>query len=88
MPKIVHIIVHTEKWPNLTALNVSYSTKLTLLLFTNSALITFFVEIIIFHNFYEIGGGVIYSEYLVFILNAFISPIVWLIDPWYLLKNR
>ncbi len=69
-------------------MNVSYSTKLTLLLFTNSALITFFVEVIVFHNFYEIGGGVIFSEFLVFILNAFISPILWLIDPWYLIKNK
>lgn len=87
LPYLIHLIVDKEKWPTLTALNISYSTKLTLLLFTNTAFITFFVEILILNNFYGIAGGMIYSEFFVFILNAFVSPIIWLIDPWGIVKN-
>jgi hypothetical protein len=83
----MHKIVDKEMWMTKTDLNISYATKLTLALFANTALITFFVEIILFHNYYGIAGGMIYSEYLVFILNALFPPLVWLIDPWYLLKK-
>ncbi len=88
IPYLVHKIVDKEKWPTKTQLNISYATKLTLALFTNTALITFCVEIMLFHNFYGIGGGMIYSEFVVFILNAFVPPLVWLIDPWSLIKNK
>ena len=50
-------------------------------LFTNTALITFAVEIITFGNYYGMGG-MIYAEYIVFILNAFVPPFAWIIDPW------
>ena len=87
LPVIVHKIVDKEKWPTKTELNISYATKLTLSLFANTALITFFVEIILFGNYYGIGGGMIYSEYIVFILNALVPPIVWLVDPWYIINR-
>ena len=69
-------------------MNISYATKLTISLFANTALITFLVEIIIFGNYYGIGGGMIYSEFLVFILNAFVPPLAWFVDPWSIIKNR
>jgi heme/copper-type cytochrome/quinol oxidase subunit 3 len=48
VPFVVHHIVEGEKWSNKTKLNTSFATKLTLILFTNTALITFSVEIILF----------------------------------------
>ena len=88
MPIIVHKICDKEKWPTKTQMNISYATKLTISLFANTALITFLVEIIIFGNYYGIGGGMIYSEFLVFILNAFVPPLAWFVDPWSIIKNR
>ena len=87
LPVLVHKIVDKEKWQTKTELNISYASKLTIALFANTALITFLVEIILFKNFYGIAGGMIYSEYIVFILNAFVPPLVWLVDPWHLLKS-
>ncbi|EGR27621.1 hypothetical protein IMG5_192990, partial [Ichthyophthirius multifiliis] len=87
LPYIVHHIVDCEKWSTKTKLNISYARKLSLALFNNTALITFIVEIIFFNNYYGIGGGMIYSEYYVFILNAFIPALAWIIDPWSILKN-
>ena len=87
LPNLVHHIVDNEKWSTKTKLNTSFATKLTLALFTNTALITFFVEVIFFKNYYGIGGGMIYSEYYVFVFNAFIPPLAWIIDPWSLIKN-
>ena len=87
LPNLVHHIVDREKWSTKTKLNTSFATKLTLALFTNTALITFFVEIIFFKNYYGIGGGMIFSEYIVFILNAFIPSLTWIIDPWSIIQN-
>ncbi|EGR31304.1 hypothetical protein IMG5_113410 [Ichthyophthirius multifiliis] len=87
VPVIVHHIIEYEKWSNKTKQNASFATKLTLVLFTNTALITFSVEIILFHNYYGIGGGMIYSEFWVFVLNAFVPPLAWIIDPWSIIKN-
>ncbi|EGR32765.1 hypothetical protein IMG5_070910 [Ichthyophthirius multifiliis] len=80
-------IVDREKWSTKTSLNISFAIKLTLSLFTNTALITFFVEIIFFKNYYGIGGGMILGEYLVFINNAIIPGLAWIIDPWSIAKN-
>ncbi|EGR32359.1 protein kinase domain protein [Ichthyophthirius multifiliis] len=87
LPFTIHQIVDHEKWLTKTNLNISFARKLTLALFTNTALITFFVEIIFFRNYYGIGGGMIYGEYLVFINNAIIPALAWIIDPWSIWKN-
>ena len=87
MPFLIHQIADREKWSTKTKLNISFATKLTLALFTNTALITFFVEVIFFKNYYGIGGGMIFGEYLVFIWNAIIPALAWIIDPWSIVKN-
>jgi hypothetical protein len=52
-------------------------------LFINTALISLVVDFFITGNI--IGkGGFIFNESNVFLLNAFIPPIIWFIDPWYL----
>ena len=55
--------------------------KLALALFFNTALITFAVEILAFGNYYG-SGGMIFTEFYVFIMNALIPQLAWLIDPW------
>ena len=39
------------------------------------------MEVLVFHNIYG-DGGLIYTEFYVFVTNAFVSPGLWLIDPW------
>ncbi len=29
----------------------------------------------------------IYSEYFVFVFNAFVPPLAWIVDPWSIFKN-
>lgn len=52
----------------------------------NAALISYIIDIIILHNI--IGyGGFIYNESNIFIQNALLPPLIWLIDPWMILKK-
>lgn len=87
LPFLVHHIVDLEKWSTKTKLNISFAFKLTIALFFNTALITVLVEVILFKNFYGIGGGMDYNEELVFIFNAIIPSLAWVIDPWSITKN-
>ncbi|KAL4476129.1 hypothetical protein ABPG74_009862 [Tetrahymena malaccensis] len=87
LPFLVHHIVDAEKWSTKTKLNISFAFKLTIALFFNTALITVLIEIILFKNFYGIGGGMILNEQLVFIFNAIIPSLAWVIDPWSIIKN-
>ena len=47
---------------------------------------TLVVEIIQFGNYYGVGG-MISTESMVFVFNAFIPPLAWLVDPWSIYKN-
>jgi hypothetical protein len=59
-------------------------------LFINTALISLVVDFFITGNIIGRGGylnnleflGFIFNETNVFLLNAFIPPIVWFVDPW------
>ena len=68
-------------------MNISFAIKLTLVLFCNTALMTLAVEILTFDDYYG-TGGMIGTESMVFILNALIPPLVWLINPWYIQRKR
>ena len=68
-------------------MNISFAIKLTLVLFCNTALMTLAVEILTFDDSYG-TGGMIGTESMVFILNALIPPLVWLINPWYIQRKR
>lgn len=83
LPIIVHQVVDKEKWSTKTKMNISFAIKLTLVLFCNTALITLAVEILTFENYYG-TGGMIGTESMVFILNAVVPPLAWLINPWYI----
>lgn len=80
-----HNIVDTERISSKTKFNIQFATKLSVALFINTAVISYVIDIVIVDNI--IGeGGFIYNESKVFILNALFPPIVWLIDPYNLLK--
>lgn len=49
-------------------------------------MITFVVDVLLIKNYYG-PGGMMLTEYWVFVMNAFFPPIVWLIDPWSIIKN-
>jgi hypothetical protein len=53
-------------------------------LFFTTALMTLAVEDIKFGNFYTHPYGVIEEETVMFIMNAFFVPLIWLINPWHL----
>jgi len=78
---VYHHLTDLEKISTKSLFNISFGKKLSVALFVNSALITYFVEILGDKNYYG-PGGFIYTESWVFIFNAFIPPLVWLIDPW------
>lgn len=70
-----------EKISTKTKFNISFAIRQSAALFTNTALISLVIDFFITKN--VIGkGGFIYNESNVFLLNAFIPPIVWFIDPW------
>lgn len=52
----------------------------------NAAIISYIIDILIFKNLYGFGGF-IFNESMIFVLNALLPPLIWLIDPWTLLKN-
>lgn len=79
--KLFHILVDSELYSTKTKFNIAFASKLTMALFLNTALITYFVEILGDDNYYG-PGGFIYTESFVFIWNMVIPPIVWLLDPW------
>lgn len=85
--KVFHLIVDTEYYSTKTKFNIAFATKLTIALFCNSALITYFAEILKNDNYYG-PGGFIYTETWVFIWNCFVPPLVWLTDPWTQIKNK
>jgi len=73
LPTIIHKICDHEKW----------STKTNI----NTALITFFVEVLFLRNIYGFSGGMIYNESLVFIFNAVVPSLAWIIDPWKIIQD-
>jgi|JI6StandDraft_1071083.scaffolds.fasta_scaffold106685_2 membrane protein CcdC involved in cytochrome C biogenesis len=56
-------------------------------MFFTTALMTLAVEAIVFKNYYSSKFGVVEAESYVFILNAFVPPIVWAINPYYIIAR-
>ena len=86
---ILEIVFQTftewEKHTTMTNFYLSYSVKLTIFTFLNSALLPLFVEK--FFNDYE-GYEILISNMLMkFLINAFVSPIMWTLSVSYYLKK-
>lgn len=57
------------------------------MLFFNTAMITYLVEILINDDFAGPSGGMIKNETCVFISNALLPPAIWFLDPWERIKT-
>jgi len=57
------------------------------MLFFNTAMITYFIEIYLNNDFAGPSGGMIKNETFVFISNALLPPAIWFLDPWERLKT-
>ncbi|CAD8205212.1 unnamed protein product [Paramecium pentaurelia] len=79
-------ITKIERISTNTKFQISYANKLTISLFVNAAIVSYVIDILIFSNIYGFGGFM-YNETLIFILNAAIAPLIWLIDPWTLIRK-
>ncbi len=84
---MLHKISHSEYYLTKTSEEYSYSLKYLLSMFFTSALMTVFVEGLTHKNYYVHKFGVIDSESVMIILNSFMIPLIWLINPWTLVKR-
>jgi hypothetical protein len=84
--KILHYISDGEKWSIKTEFQISYAKKYSMCLFLNAAVISYTIDIVLLNNIYGVGGF-IYNESLIFMLNGLMGPLIWIIDPWSILKN-
>jgi len=48
---------------------------------------TFLVEDLRFKNIYTHNYGVIEEETIIFMMNGFIAPLIWIINPWHIYKT-
>lgn len=83
---ILHEIVHFEKHPTKDKEEYSFALKYTLCLFFTTALMTLLVEDVTLHNIYKEDFGVVEEESIMFFVNALFVPLLWLINPWYILR--
>ncbi|EAR87534.2 transmembrane protein, putative (macronuclear) [Tetrahymena thermophila SB210] len=87
LAEVFHHIADSERWSTKTKLNISFADSLSLGLFLNSAIITYVVEILYYKNYYG-PGGFIYTESWVFLWNAILPPLVWIINPYQIYKEN
>lgn len=78
--KLSRFLVSMESYETYSLFTVALATKLSLMLFINSAIIAFLATTIYSRNLYG-PGGLIYTETYFFLTNAIIPPIVTLVDP-------
>ena len=57
-----------------------FAARLTVALFTNTALITYILDVLVMGNVIT-KGGFIQNETSVFLTNALFPPFLWIIDP-------
>lgn len=55
-------------------------------MFFTTAFLTLAVEALVFNN-YSHHYGVVEEETFMSVLNALFSPLIWLINPWYLIHR-
>lgn len=79
---VLHELTHLEHHSNTSDEEFSFAIKYTIGLFFTTAVMTLAVEDITFHNFYAHEFGVIEEESVMFFINAFFVPLIWLVNPW------
>ncbi|CAD8158550.1 unnamed protein product [Paramecium pentaurelia] len=78
--RLSNFLVGFESYETYSLYTVSLASKLSLMLFVNSAIIAFLASTIYTRNLFG-PGGLIYTETYFFITNAIIPPLVTFIDP-------
>ena len=86
LEKILKVLTNIEKQSSKTNDYLSYSVKLTLFTFLNSALLPLFSEKILDES--DDGYKILISNMLVkFLVNAFITPIMWTVNVSFFVKK-
>lgn len=86
LTKILTILANYEKHLTITEYNVSLAQKLSIVQFINTALITFAITFVVIKNYFG-SGGLILTQFLVFILNFLVPTLKSIINPFYILKT-
>ena len=73
-----------ELHPTTDQLEFHFAVKYSVGMFFTTALMTLFVEDFRFHNFYEHKYGLIEEETIMFFMNAFFVPLIWMVNPWHI----
>ncbi|CAK77359.1 unnamed protein product (macronuclear) [Paramecium tetraurelia] len=84
--RLSNFLVGFESYETYSLYTVSLASKLSLMLFVNSAIIAFLASTIYTRNLFG-PGGLIYTETYFFMTNAIIPPIVTLVDPNRIVKS-
>lgn len=88
MGNVLHYFTHLEKHDNKAQEDFSFAFKYALGMFFTTALMTIMVEALKFKNYYKHDFGVIEEETIMFILCAFLIPLIWTIHPLQLCHLR
>lgn len=84
--RLSKFLVGFESYETYSLFTVSLASKLSLMLFLNSAIIAFLASTFYTRNLYG-PGGLIYTETYFFMTNAIIPPLVTIIDPTRIIKK-
>lgn len=84
MGRVLHFFTHMEKHDNKADEDFSFAAKYALGMLFTTALMTIAIEAVKYKNYYKEPFGVIEEETIMFILCAFIIPLIWTINPFQL----
>ena len=84
---VLHLLTDFEKHRTSTDFEDAFMLKFVLGLFFTTALMTLLVEDVVFHNIYSEEYGVAEEESIVFFLDAFFIPLIWLVHPWWIWRR-
>lgn len=84
--KFLHFVSAFERYSTYTKEEYYFSVKYTITLFLTTAVMTLLVEGLTFHNFNAYEYGVVEEESIMFVVNAFFIPLLWLLNPLQLIR--
>lgn len=84
LENIAKALSEYEKFSTRTGYNISLAKKLSIAQFANTTIVTFLVCVFLTKNFYY-NGGLIFTQFMVFISNAIIAPSINISFPAYII---
>jgi len=79
--KFLHFISEFEKHSTHSKEEFYFSLKYTVTLFLTTAVMTLLVEGVTFNNVFEYEFGIVEEESIMFMVNGFFIPFLWLVNP-------